>query len=163
MSLSSIQITGPDMVKLRSLLAAAQRSSARDEEHIATLEQELERATELEARDTPPDLITMNTRVRVADLESGECDEYTLVYPAEADVASNKVSVLAPLGTALLGYREGDQVDWLMPGRVRHLRVEKVLHQPEAALRAANPAIYDDLDRRLLGTFPASDAVARYR
>ena len=60
------------------------------------------------------------------DLSSGERREYTLTYPAEADVAAGRISVLAPLGTALLGYREGDEFEWQMPGGLRRLRIEKV-------------------------------------
>jgi regulator of nucleoside diphosphate kinase len=82
----------------------------------------------------------MRTLVRIRDLESGLQGDYTLVYPWEADVDSNRVSVLAPLGTALLGYREGDQIEWHMPGGMRRLRVEKILHQPEAKQREAHAA-----------------------
>lgn len=161
--MQSIQVTGPDMQRLRHLLSGSHGISSRDEGHFDTLEQELERAIELEVSDTPPDLITMHTRVRVSDFESGKSREYTLVYPWEADVTTNKVSVLAPLGTALLGYREGAQLQWRMPGGVRRLHVDKILYQPEAAQRTAKTSGYDELDRRLMGTFPASDAVARYQ
>ncbi|NJO12153.1 MAG: GreA/GreB family elongation factor [Gammaproteobacteria bacterium] len=90
----------------------------------------------MSAQDAPADVITMGARVRVRDLESGQRGEYAVVYPWEADVGSNRVSVLAPLGTALLGYREGDKLEWRMPGGVRRLLVEKVFRQPEAVLRA---------------------------
>jgi regulator of nucleoside diphosphate kinase len=136
----SIRITGQDMQRLRHLLGTTTRASARDQEHLETLWEELDRAIVVSAEDAPADVITMRTRVRVRDLESGQRDEYTVVYPWEADVASNRVSVLAPLGTALLGYREGDQLEWRMPGGVRRLRVEKILDQPEATRRSAPAA-----------------------
>ena len=135
-----IYITGQDMLRLRQLLIAAEGVTTRDLDHLATLSHELDRAILVTAEDAPSDIVTMRSQVRVRDLESGETSDYTLGYPWEADVASNHVSVLAPLGTALLGYREGDQFTWRMPGGVRRLCVEKILHQPEATRRQARVA-----------------------
>lgn len=140
MSARSIHVTGQDMQRLRSILSAPGAASARDQAHLETLREELDRAVVVSVAETPPDIVTMRTQVRIRDLESGLQGDYTLVYPWEADVDSNQVSVLAPLGTALLGYREGDRIEWRMPGGVRRLRVEKILHQPEARRREAQAA-----------------------
>jgi regulator of nucleoside diphosphate kinase len=75
----------------------------------------------------------MNSRLSVRDLDSGKVSTFTLVFPSDADVEQDKISVLAPLGTAVLGYRLGDTFEWKMPGRVRRLNLEQVLYQPEAA------------------------------
>jgi regulator of nucleoside diphosphate kinase len=76
----------------------------------------------------------MNSRLSVRDLGSGKkLITFTLVFPSDADVEQDKISVLAPLGTAVLGYRLGDTFEWKMPGRVRRLKLEQVLYQPEAA------------------------------
>jgi regulator of nucleoside diphosphate kinase len=75
----------------------------------------------------------MQSRVRVRDLGSGQDTVYTLVFPREADVNAGRLSVLAPIGTALLGYRQGDEIEWPVPGGLRRLKVMKVLFQPEAA------------------------------
>ena len=77
----------------------------------------------------------MNSVATVFDLTGGDRREITLVYPHEAEPASGRVSVLAPLGTALLGYREGDEVEWLMPGGMRRLRIENVRGPHETAVR----------------------------
>jgi regulator of nucleoside diphosphate kinase len=69
----------------------------------------------------------MQSRVRVADIDSGERREFVLVYPSKADVSANRISVLAPLGTAVLGYREGDEVEWIMPSGLQRLRIERVM------------------------------------
>ena len=79
------------------------------------------------------DVVTMNSEVLVRDLDSKKEMTVTLVFPSEADLEQGKISILAPVGTALLGYRVGDTIEWKVPGRVRRLRVEKVLYQPEAA------------------------------
>jgi regulator of nucleoside diphosphate kinase len=76
----------------------------------------------------------MNSRVRFEDLDSGEQLEVTLVYPRDADVDQSKVSVLAPVGSALLGLSVGQSISWPLPGgKSRHLRVVGVTYQPEAA------------------------------
>jgi regulator of nucleoside diphosphate kinase len=73
----------------------------------------------------------MHARANVLDLTSGARHEWKLVFPAEADVSAQRISVLAPLGTALLGYGEGDEFEWEVPGGLRRIRVEKV-QQPKA-------------------------------
>lgn len=75
----------------------------------------------------------MNSRVRLQDMETGEENIYTLVFPSDADIEQNKISILAPIGTAILGYRAGDRVDWLVPAGKRKVRIQDILYQPEAA------------------------------
>jgi regulator of nucleoside diphosphate kinase len=127
-----IFITETDYEKLRRLIAG-RRGSRADAEHLDELESELERAEILEATQTvPPDVITMNSEVRLKDLDSGEFKVYKLVFPSEARTEST-LSVLAPIGTAILGYRVGDVIEWRVPKGVRRLEVMEILFQPEAA------------------------------
>ncbi len=128
----SIMVGEADAQRLRGLLATRQRSSARDSAHLEELRTELERALVLAAEELPAGVVAMDSRVRVLDLESGQRHEYELVYPADADPAAGRVSVLAPLGTALLGFREGDLVHWRMPGGLRRLQIERV-HRPRCS------------------------------
>ena len=98
---------------------------------------ELERAEVAEPAAMPGDVITMNSvaRVRVDDAELGNHErELALVYPRDADGSAHKVSILAPVGSALLGLRTGDSIDWPMPGgRTARLEVLAIRYQPEAA------------------------------
>jgi len=98
---------------------------------------ELERADVVEPAKVPADVITMNStaRVRVEDPELGAHEhELTLVYPRDADGSAHKVSILAPVGSALLGLRVGDAIDWPMPGgRSARLHLLAIRYQPEAA------------------------------
>ncbi|MFT3898384.1 MAG: nucleoside diphosphate kinase regulator [Thermomonas sp.] len=98
---------------------------------------ELERADVVEPAAVPADVITMNSiaRVRVDDAGSGAHEhELALVYPRDADGGAHKVSVLAPVGSALLGLRVGESIDWPMPGgRSARLQVLAIRYQPEAA------------------------------
>ena len=145
-----IVVAESDARRLRGLLAVHGEASVRDEEHLRQLEMELERATVLESADVPSDVITLQSRVEVLDLVTGQRNQYRLVLPSNARVASNRISVLAPLGTALLGYREGDEVSWRMPGGVRRLLVERV-RQPFAALNRARPPAQNEDDVATVG------------
>jgi regulator of nucleoside diphosphate kinase len=94
------------------------------------LEAELDRADVLHAADVPNDVVTMHSRVRYLDETTGERRSVTLVYPHETDVASGRISVLAPVGSALLGLSEGQTIDWEFPhGARRRLRVEEVVRR----------------------------------
>ena len=108
------------------------------------LEEELDRARIVSAGRVPADVVTMNSRVRMTDLGTGKEMTYTLVFPREADFSQGKISVLAPIGTAILGYRAGDVIEWNVPGGRRKFRVEEILHQPEAAERAARAPATDE-------------------
>jgi regulator of nucleoside diphosphate kinase len=128
-----IVITRDDMARLEEVVRQGRKTARRDQDHLAELEHELRRAELIDAEHLSGDVVTMHSTVRVRDLDSGNCAVYTLVFPVEADIEKRRVSVLAPIGTALLGYRAGDRVEWRMPGGPRRLRIEEVLYQPEAA------------------------------
>jgi len=78
-------------------------------------------------------VITMNSRVCLQDLETGEDLVYTLAFPTDADLESGKISVLAPIGTAMIGYRVGDIIKWQVPAGTRKFKVKSMHYQPEAA------------------------------
>lgn len=120
-----IVISEPDARVLRGLLMA-RADTSHDQEHLEELSLELERAQVLKSEQVAADVVTMHKPLRIVDLSTGSRQELTLVGPSEANVSARRISVLAPLGTALLGYREGDEVEWVMPGGVRRLRIESV-------------------------------------
>lgn len=128
-----IHITRSDLERLRGIVEIRRGASRMDEAHLDALEEELDRAEIVEERDLPPDVVTMRSRVRVRDAATGDEAVYTLSFPAEADLTKGRLSVLAPIGTALLGYRQGDVVESPTPGGMRTLEVAAVLYQPEAA------------------------------
>lgn len=98
------------------------------------LRDELARAEVREPRDMPADAITMNSTARFRDAATGEERELTLVYPRDADGSAHKVSILAPVGSALLGLRTGQSIEWPLPGgRSTRLEVLGIRDQPEAA------------------------------
>jgi len=101
--------------------------------HLDRLEEELDRADVVDPKDVPSDVITMRSKVRLKDLSTGEEMVYSLVFPTEANLDEGKISVLAPIGTAMLGYSRGDVIEWEVPSGVRRLKVEQVIYQPESS------------------------------
>jgi regulator of nucleoside diphosphate kinase len=130
-----IYITQFDLNRLTELLEVGLtfRGGNSESRHLESLKEELDRAHIVLPKDIPPDIVTMNSRVRLSDMSKGEEQVYTLVFPRDADTATGKISVLAPIGTAILGYRVGDIIEWQVPAGKRMLKIEDVLYQPEAA------------------------------
>lgn len=128
-----IFITEDDRARLEALIRRALGPSTQQNAYLAALAGELRRARVVPRTQIPLDVVTMNSTVRVRDLEADEEETYTLVYPHEANIEANKLSVLAPVGTALLGYRAGDVVEWPVPAGVVRFRIEEVVHQPAVA------------------------------
>lgn len=132
MASKSIHITEFDRARLETLLSD-ERINQRGGKHLQGLQAELERAMIVKAEVLPHDVVTMNSTVELADLDTGGTDVYTPVFPEEADIDQGKVSVLAPIGTAMLGHKTGDVFEWEVPAGRRQLRVNRLLYQPEAA------------------------------
>ena len=93
----------------------------------------MRRAVIVDPKKIPSDVITMNSRAELRDLDTEETVVFTLVFPWEADVDLGKISILAPIGSGMLGYRVGDEFEWKVPEGVRRMKVMKVYYQPEAA------------------------------
>jgi regulator of nucleoside diphosphate kinase len=130
---TTIYVTELDYNRLNGLIDRTRERNGIDREYLNKLEAELDRAEVVDTKDIPRDVITMRSKVRLKDLVSGESNTYSLVFPTEADFSEGKISVLAPIGTAILGYRQGDTIEWSVPSGLRKLKVEEVLYQPEAA------------------------------
>lgn len=128
-----IFITKFDKQRLDELLAVAMEFDAKKREDLTGLSTELARAKLVAPEKVPADVVTMNSKVLLRDVNNGEEVTYTLVFPKNANIDRGAISVLAPVGTAILGYREGDQVTWKVPSGERTLEIEKILYQPEAA------------------------------
>ncbi len=124
-------ITTFDFLRLRALLESARKFLRRDREHLEALAEELSRAEVVEPAKIPEDVVVMNSRVRVTDLETGTQAVYTLTFPRDADLANARISVLAPIGTALLGHRAGAVVKALVPRGTKRLRIDEVIAPPK--------------------------------
>ena len=98
------------------------------------LEEELARAKIVEPKLIPPTVVTMNSTVRFKVDSSNEEFTMTLVYPKDVDVAQNKISILAPVGSAMLGLAQGTELEWPKPGvGMLKVQIEEITYQPERA------------------------------
>ena len=128
-----IYVTTQDKQRLEDLLMEVEASDPRKHGDLKALTEELHRAVIVDPKDVFSDVITMNSHAEMRDLESGETVAFTLVFPTEANIDEEKISVLAPIGAGMLGYRLGDEFEWNVPGGLRRMKVTKVDYQPEAA------------------------------
>jgi len=123
-----ITVTTDDLERLEGLLGELRAGAP---EIADGLRAELDRAHIVEPEDVPRDVVTMNSTVRFTEEESGKEFERTLCYPHEATGGTDKVSILAPLGSALLGLSVGQSIDWPVPGgRTARIRILDVVSQP---------------------------------
>ena len=127
-----IFITEFDLERLNKLIAE-ERANGREKAYLSDLEEELGRATVVESKDIPADVITMNSKVNLKDLDTGEEMTFSLVFPQDADIDQGRISILAPIGTGMLGYEVGDILEWKVPAGLRKLEILEILYQPEAA------------------------------
>lgn len=132
MTRRTIFITDYDKQRLEELVAVAEDFGNDGRKDLSTLRGELARANVLPCKDIPPDVVTMNSKVRLRDMETSEEMTYALVFPKDSDFAAGAVSVLAPVGTAILGYSKGSVIEWPVPDGTRRLRIEEIIYQPEA-------------------------------
>lgn len=139
MNHTPIYISADDYSKLRLLLTTTLHSNGCSA--LQKLREELDRAFVIDAAAFPADVVTLESTVQYEDLGTGEIEEYTITFPDRADVEKKQVSILAPIGTALIGCRAGDLVNWSTPGGIRQLKVRRVIPRPpEPATASAVPA-----------------------
>ena len=125
-----IVVSSLDMERLEHMLDSlpAAQASTRD-----TLREELARAELVEPEDMPLDVVTMNSRVRFVTGDAAQEFDMLLAYPKDVDGAPDKLSVLTPVGSALLGLKVGDSIDWTGPGGHIDVTVREIVYQPERA------------------------------
>ena len=123
-----IYITKNDKERLMELLGEKWPHDKYDE----ALLRELERGIIVDSAKIPPDVITMNSQVKFTEIKSNASLTYWLVFPQDADISKNKISVLSPIGCGLLGYKVNDTISIKTPAGEKKLKVEKIIHQPEA-------------------------------
>ena len=130
---SELVVTDTDLARLSEMARALQANRHPYRQYAGQLEAELARARVVPRGEIDADVVTMNSTIRIREQRGREVEEFTLVYPNEADALNGRLSVLAPLGMAVLGARVGDVITWRVPAGERTFRVERIVYQPEAA------------------------------
>ena len=153
---SPIQITVEDMQRLRSVVET--HAGGIQDEAAEILEAELDRAHVLSGSELRPEVVRMRSRVLYEDVDTGERREVVLEYPEQANFSRSLISVLAPIGTALLGLSVGESISWPVPGRIRTIRVLSVVHEP--VRNDGSPRSGGWVEQASWESFPASDPPA---
>jgi regulator of nucleoside diphosphate kinase len=130
-------VTDRDMVELAQCLEERRRWPGPEGEAVQALQRKMNRAGVVRSDAIPSDVITLNSRVRVTDLDAAAHATHTLVMPARSSTARDAISVLDPMGVALLGRRQGHEIEIPLRSGLRRLKVEDVVYQPEAAAQAS--------------------------
>jgi regulator of nucleoside diphosphate kinase len=134
MQKATIYISKTDNERLRNLIESIRNEGDRSNlPYVKNLEEELEFAELVASEDIPSDVVTMRSKVRLKDCDTEKESVYSIVFPGEANFEEGKISVLAPLATALLGSRRGSTVEFEAPGRLRRLEILEILYQPESS------------------------------
>lgn len=140
MNHTPIYISRDDYSKLRLLIMTALYSDA--SRALGKLRDELDRAAVIDPAAFPADVVTMNSTVEFEDLGTSEIEEYTITFPENAAVDHKRISILAPIGLALIGCRVGDLVKWPTPGGIRQLKVRRVTAPAADSATPASAAVF---------------------
>ncbi|SRR5574344_3093253 len=131
--MNEIIVNKLDSSRLMNRLKLARVNKSCQATDAEKLTQELNRAKLCDPKKIPGDVVTMNSIVRIYIPSMNSRKEIKLVYPEDANLKENKISIFAPIAIALLGYRKGDEVDWILPGGNKKILIEEILFQPEAS------------------------------
>jgi len=132
MKRNSIIVTQLDYRQLKQLANTGDNRNKSSTINLHRLLMEIDRAKKVKPNRVDPDVVTMNTVLEFTDIDSNTSRQLKLVYPQQADISKGYVSVLAPIGTALLGYRKGDIVEWEVPSGKKRFLIKEIIYQPEA-------------------------------
>jgi len=132
MKMKKIYITELDKNRLVEMIRTFNSTDTKDKSGITILQQELDRAGVVKSQKVPKNVVTMNSRIRLLNVDTQKEMTFQIVYPWQSNIDDEKISVLSPIGTAVLGYKLGDTIRWKVPAGIRTLRIEEILYQPEA-------------------------------
>jgi regulator of nucleoside diphosphate kinase len=128
MSKKKIMIGKEEYNKLLEMIAEMGCSADdRTKERLEELERELKACSVIDSTELPSDFVSMDSTVEFTDVDSGEVLKYTITWPETADFENNKISVLAPIGTALLGYKAGDIIEWKVPAGTKRFKINNIM------------------------------------
>lgn len=126
-----ILVTHFDYIRLKQMLSEYTKENKTDA-NLDDLLGEIERAQKVDSNQIPPNVVTMNSKIEIKNLDEIDFQEFQLVFPEDANTEGNQISILAPIATACLGYKVGDVIDWKVPRGVFQFQITGIKYQPEA-------------------------------
>lgn len=130
--MKEIIISSLDAARIQYCIDKARNGGIKAPINLVPLMNELNRAKKVKPEKIPGDVVTMNSIVSLFNEKTQKVMQIQIVYPDDADISKNKVSVFAPVGTALLGYRKGNKIQWNTPAGVTELTILDIVYQPES-------------------------------
>ncbi len=131
--MSKIIINRLDYSRITKCISDAKQFRSISNEEAEKLISELDSAKIVEPEAIPSDVVTMNSIVKLSFLKRNKQVQFQIVYPERANLKENKISIFSPIATALIGYKVGDEIEWIVPAGLSRLRIDEIVYQPEAA------------------------------
>lgn len=131
--MNRIIISKKDYMKIHKSIDTAKRQNTIGGNEAEILLNELHSALIVEPQEIPGDVVTMNSIVRISFLNNNKSLQFQIVYPDDSNIKENKISIFSPVATALIGYRAGDEIEWIVPSGLTKIRIDEIVWQPEAA------------------------------
>lgn len=130
--MNRIIVNKVDYSRIHKCIDVARKQNTIGSNEAEILLNELHSAVIVEPREIPRDVVTMNSIVRISFLNTNKSVQFQIVYPDEANIKENKISIFSPVATALIGYRVTDEIEWLVPSGLTKIRIDEIVYQPEA-------------------------------
>jgi len=131
--MSRITLSRVDYARIKKCINDAKQLKSISITEAEKLMEELNSATIVEPEDMPSDVVTMNSIIKMSFPNIDKHVQFQIVYPNQANVKENKISIFSPIATALIGYKIGDEIEWLVPGGLTKIKIVEIIYQPEAA------------------------------
>jgi regulator of nucleoside diphosphate kinase len=131
--MEKIIINRLDYARIKKCIHDALQFQSISKKDAEVLLNELETAEILPPEAIPSNVITMNSIVRISFLNSNKQIQFQIVYPDQANLKENKISIFSPIATALIGYKVGEEIEWIVPAGLTKMRIDEIIYQPEAA------------------------------
>ncbi|MDP2453913.1 MULTISPECIES: nucleoside diphosphate kinase regulator [unclassified Kaistella] len=131
--MSQVIITKQDFNKIHRSITDAKAKNSIKKEEAEKLLAELKSAKIVDQSEVDSDVVTMNSIVKIHFQNNKTSMEFQLVYPIDANIKEKKISIFSSVASALIGYRVGDEIDWLIPSGMTKIVIDEVLYQPESA------------------------------
>ncbi|MBS1631234.1 MAG: nucleoside diphosphate kinase regulator [Bacteroidetes bacterium] len=131
--MSKLIVNRLDYARIKKCISDAKQFKSISTSDADKLMTELNSAEIVEPEAIPSNVVTMNSIVKLSFLNSDKKIQFQVVYPDQANIKENKISIFSPIATALIGYKAKDEIEWLVPAGLTRIRIDEIIYQPEAA------------------------------
>jgi len=131
--MSKLIINRLDYVRIKQCISEASQVKSITKDEAGKLMNELDSARIVDPDAVPSNVVTMNSIVKLSFLNSNKQVQFQIVYPDQANLRENKISIFSPIATALIGYKVQDEIEWIVPAGLTRIKIDEIIYQPEAA------------------------------